>query len=307
MNKKRLITPIAMMIGIVLCTAARIFTISRTDMRIGSIVHGSEILCGALYFGVLAAAAVTAIIAVSPKKDTKDGETIPTRLDVSGGGAIAMGFGLLAVGLGAAYDAITSSQAVPASAIFMTLSFCFAAVFVIFGFVTLYKKEISRGLGFAYSFGGIFFVMRGIFCFMNHMVVAAIPEYLIDVLGSVLGGLLFAMAGKLFSGNEGRITRKMFCAWSVGAAVLTVSALLGTAAAKLFLGDEISRCIVLTSAQAAEYYEAVKGVDGYRLAFPSFANIGLGVFAVTAVLAVCLFGKEKPVSDDDPEKSEEAR
>jgi len=275
-------------------------------MRIGSIVHGSEILCSALYFGVLAAAAVTAIIAVSSKREGDDDAT-PTRLDVSGGGAVAMGFGLLAVGLGAAYDAIMSVKTGPASAAFMVVSFVFAAVFVVFGFTTLYKKEISPGLGFAYSFGGIFFVLRGIFCFMNHMVVAAVPEYLIDVLCSVFGGLLFAMAGKLFSGNEGRMTRKMFCAWSVGAAVLTVSALLGTAAAKLFLGGEISQCIVLTSAEAAEYYEMVKGVDGYRLAFPAFANIGLGVFAVTAVLAVCLFGKEKPVPNDNSDNSEEAR
>ncbi len=307
MNKKRLITPIVMIVGIVLCTAARVFTISRTDMGIGSIAHGSEILCSALYFGVLAAAAVTAIIAVSSKRDADDNEAVPTRLDVSGSGAVAMGFGLLAVGIGAAYDAITPLKNGLSSTIFTAVSFCFAAAFIAVGFITLYKKEISPGLGFTYSFGGIFFVLRGIFCFMNHMVVAAIPEYLIDVLGSVFGGMLFAMAGKLFSGNEGRRTRKMLCAWGVGAAVLTVSALLGTAAAKLFLGDEISQCIVLTSTKAAEYYQSVSGVNGYRLAFPAFANMGLGVFAVTVVFAVCLFGREKPVPTDNSDNIEEAR
>lgn len=307
MNKKRLITPIVMIVGIILCTAARVFTISRTDMSIGSIAHGSKILCNSLYFGVFAAAVAAAMIAVPSKRSAADDEVVPTRLDVSGGGAAAMGFGLLAVGIGAAYDAIMYLKTGLTSAIFMAISFCFAIAFIAVGFITLYKKEITPGLGFSFSFGGVFFVLRGIFCFMNHMVVAAIPEYLIEVLGCVFGGLLFAMAGKLFSGNEGRITRKMLCAWGVGAAVLTVSALLGTAAAKLFLGDEISQCIVLTSAKAAEYYESVNGVNGYRLAFPVFANMGLGIFAMTVVFAVCLSGKEKPITVENCDNTEEAR
>ncbi len=306
MNKKRLINPVVMMIGIVLCTAARVFVISRTDMRFGSIVHGYEVVCNLLYFGTLAAAAVSAaVFAVSPGKRSAEDDTVPTRFDVSGSGAVAVGFGLLAVGAGAVCDAVSMMKTDDSSGVFIAICFVFAAAFAIVAFYTLYKKEITPGLGFVYSFGGIYFVLRGIFCFMNRMVVSDVPEYTISVLSAVFGGLLFAAAGKLFSGNEGRITRRMFCVWSVGASVLTISALLGTAAAKLFLGDEISQCIVFTSADAAEYHELVKGVDGYRLAFPAFSDIGLGILAVTLVLAVCLFGKEKPIPNDSSENAEE--
>lgn len=287
-----------MCVGIVLCTAARVFTISQTDMKLGSINHGAGVLCNVLYYGVLVAAAVLA--AVFGVKGEKEPQTAPHR--ISGGGAVAMGFGLLALGLGVAYDAVLVQKTGIISTIFMIVSFAFAAAFVVASFVTLYNKEIAPALGFAYSFGGIFFVLRGIFCFMNRMAIATIPEYLIDVLCAVFGGVFFVMVGKLFSGNEGVLTRKMLLAWGTGAASLTLSALLGTAVAKLFLGEKISQWIVFTSKEAAKYFQAVQGVDGYRLAFPAFANIGLGIFTAATVIALSLSGKNSalPTADNQP-------
>lgn len=297
-----MITPAVMIIGIVLCTAARVFTISQTDMRFGSIVHGYEVVCNALYYGmILLSAVLAAVFAVPPARVSAESET-DARPDGFGGGTAAVGFGLLAVGAGAGCDALSMMGVF--SPIYVAVCIAFAAAFVITAFITLTKKEIPRGLGFAYSFGGIYFVLRGIFCFMNRMVVANVPEYLISVLSAVLGGLFFAMAGKLFSGNEGRMTRRMLCAWGVGTSVMTISATLGAAAAKLFLGDEISQCIVLTSADAAEYHELVRGVDGYRLACPAFSDIGLGVLALIVVIAVCLRGSEAAVSADIPEDND---
>lgn len=311
MIKKRMVTPLVMTAGIVLCAIARLFTISQTDMKLGSINHGYEIVCNAVYYGVLlAAAVVAAVFAVFPKRNAED-DTAGTflRLVVSGKSAVAVGFGLLAIGVGAAYDAVLTQNNGLVSLIFKAAGFAFAVLFVVCAFAALYKKEITPGLGFACSLGGIYFVLRGVFCFMNRMVVGGIPEYLIEVLCSVLGGVFFAVAGQLFTGNEGKLTRKMLCVWGVGAAVLPLSALLGTAAAKLFLGGEISGWIVFTSVEADKYFQSVRGADGYRLAFPAFANIGLGIFAVIMVLAVCIFAKEEPAKaaiseEQNPEQSE---
>ncbi len=323
MTKKRIVTPIVMIMGIVLCAVARLFMISRTDMKLGSISHDYEIVCNAVYYGVMAAAAVAAaIFARSPvsspeikqeENGEEDAPKIIPKLIISGKGAVAVGFGLLAVGLGAGYDAVLTENNGLVFTIFKIAGLAFAVMFIICAFTALYKKEINPGLGFACSFGGVYFVMRGVFCFMNRMVVAAIPEYLIEVLCSVLGAVFFVMVGQVFTGNEGKLTRKALCAWGVGASALSLSALIGTAAAKLFLGSEISERIVLTSVEADRYFQSVQGVDGYKLAFPAFANIGLGIFAVIVVLVVSLAPKEQlpeaavpeeQNSEQDPEGSE---
>lgn len=293
MIKKQLIPSVALCVGTLLCTAARVLTIAQTDMKLGSIKHGAGVLCNSLYFGVLIAMAVLAAVFAAPTNG-KMGKASPPRL--SGGGAVAVGFGLLALSCGTAYDAIFVTKIGIISTIFMIVSFAFAAVFAVLGFITLYKKEITPALGFAYSFGGIFFALRGIFCFMNRMAIATIPEYLLDVLSAVFGGIFFVMAGKLLSGNEGALTRKMIIAWGTGAAELTLSTFLGTAAAKLFLGKEVSQWIVLTSAEANRYFQSVQGLDGYKLAFPAFASVGLGILAAACVFALSLGAKdsEKP-------------
>lgn len=294
MIKKQLIPPVALCVGTLLCTAARVLTIAQTDMKLGSLKHGAGVLCNALYFGALIAAAIIAAVFAASGKD-KAGKANPQRL--SGRGAVAVGFGLLALGCGVAYDAIFVTKIGIISTIFMIVSFVFAAAFAVLGFVTLYKKEITPALGFAYSFGGVFFALRGIFCFMNRMAIATIPEYLLDVLSAVFGGIFFVMAGKLLSGNEGALTRKMIVAWGTGAAELTLSTFLGTAAAKLFLGKEVSQWIVLTSAEANRYFQSVQGMDGYRLAFPAFASVGLGVLAAACVIALSLNEKESEKPD----------
>lgn len=317
MTKKRMVTPIVMIAGIVLCAAARLFMISQTDMALGSINHGYEIVCNALYYGVMLAAAVAAAIfaaspAISPEKNRpenresnpdKDTPPVIPKLIISGKGAAAVGFGLLAVGLGAGYDAVLIENNGLVFTIFKIAGFVFAVMFIVCAFAALSKKEIKPGLGFACSLGGIYFVMRGVFCFMNRMVVAAVPEYLTEVLCSVLGGVLFVITGLVFTGNEGKCTRKMLCAWGVGSAALSLSALIGTAAAKLFLSG-ISERIVLTSVEADRYFQLVEGADGYKMAFPAFANIGLGIFAVIMVLTVCIFAKEEPAEAAVPEEQD---
>ncbi len=297
MAKKQLITPIVLAAGVILGSAARVFTISQTNMSIGVLEHKSELLCNVLFYGLIAITAVlAAVFAGTPDKNGKN-----KPFEMLAGGTTATGFGLLAVGVGAGYDAQTALKCMSGSVVYAVISFVFAAAFVVLAFIMLYKKEITPVMGFACSFGGVFCMIKGVFFFREHMVVATIPEYLIEALSVVFGGLFFIMLGKLLTGNEGRLTRRMLAAFGTASAVLTLSAFIGALSAKLFLGEEISQRIVVTHAQAVEHFQAMRGIDGYLLSFPSFANIGLGIFAAVMVIVV-RFTRNAKVS----EKSDKA-
>lgn len=308
MPKKCPITPVILIIGVVLCAAARTFAIAQTDMLYGSLNHGYEVICNVLFYGVLAASVIIGTISGSYPEKGKENAALK---GVSGKPAAAVGFGMLAVAVGVAYDAIFSAKSPYASTVYMIISYAFAAMFAVLGFVTLYKKAFSPALGFAYTFGGVFYVVKGIFFFRSHMVVSAIPEYLIEGMTCVLGGLFFVMAGKLLSGNEGRFTRKTLNVWGISSTVLTLSSFLGTAAAKLVLGEEISQRIVFTSAQAEQNFQEAHGTDGYWLAFPSLAAVGLGIVAAAVVIAVNISCKAEnadcsvKTKNDDSVKSDE--
>lgn len=283
MPKKCPVTPIVMVIAVVLCAAARVFAISKTDMMYGSLNHGYEIVCNVLFYGVIVTASVIGTVFGSyPKK----GEEKAALSNMSGKPAVAVGFGMLVAAVCIAYDAVFSAKSPYASVVFMIISYAFAAMFAVVGFVTLYKKSFAPALGFAYSFGGVFYVVKGIFFFRSHMVVAAIPEYVIEGMTCVLGGLFFVMAGRLLSGNVERFTGKMLNVWGMFSAVLTLSAFIGTVVAKPVLDDEISQRIVFTSAEAEQYFQAAHGTGGYWLAFPSLAAVGLGVMAAITVISM---------------------
>lgn len=289
MAKKHLITPIVLAVGIVLCSAARVFAISQTNMTIGVLNHNTAVLCNVLFYGLVAVTAILAAVFVNTVKG--DNEKQPIR--ISDGGSTAVGFGLMAAGVGIGYDAVLSMKCPSGSTVFMIIGFVFAAAFVALAFITLYKKEITAGMGFATSFGGVFCVLKGVFFFREHMVVATIPEYLIEALSTVIGGLFFVMAGKLLTGNEGRFTRKMFVVYGSAVSALSLSALLGAATAKLFLGEAVSEKIAFTHTQAVRYFQLMQGIDGYMLSFPAFANIGVGILAAIMVIAVSLNRKSE--------------
>lgn len=293
MAKKHLITPIVLVVGIVLCSAARAFAISQTNMAIGVLNHNSAVLCNVLFYGLIAATAVLAAVFSDTAKT--DGEKGQFRM--SGLGSTMVGFGLMAAGIGIGYDALLSMKCPSGSTVFMVISFVFAAAFVALAFIMLYKKEITAGMGFACSFGGVFCVLKGVFYFREHMVVATIPEYLIEALSTVLGGLFFVMAGKLLTGNEGRFTRKMLLAYSSALSALTLSALFGAVVAKLFFSEAISQKIAFTHVQAVQHFQSMQGIDAYMLAFPALANVGLGVLATVMVIAISLNRKSQSALD----------
>lgn len=279
------ITPIIIAAGVVLGTAARVFAISRTDMTTGFLFRDTALLCNILYYGVIILTAAAAVI--SSHIDGKRGVCGTMELKPSSKLSAAVGFGLLAVALCACYDGMGETKAFTPTGFMVFVDFAFAAALGIIAFVTLYMKEFKPGLGFSYVIGGIYFACRGIYCFMSRMVITAVPEYIIDCLTVICGAVFFVMFARLFSGNGGKTSVKAFFAWGAVTCVMTLSSFLGAAVSKLLLSSEISERIVFSANEAEFYFQALHGVDAYKMAFPPLPNAALGVFSAIAMIAVC--------------------
>lgn len=279
MNKGK-ITLIMLCVGVVSASASRAFVISKTDMRSGTVFDGNEVLCNILYLGaILLTAAVCAAIWL------KDSDAEVT--GYSGKGALLIGFGLLIAAAGIGYEGIVEQASLTPSGFVIFADFFFASLLCVIAFITLYLKEFKPVLGFVYVFGGLYCVLRGVFCFMDHMVVTAVPEYFINCTISICSALFFLALARILSGNTGKLTKAAFFGWGVGTVVTAFSACIGAVTAKLFIPN-ISDRIVFFAADAEYYYQSLNGNDAYQLAFPSVADIGIGIFALAAVIAVCL-------------------
>lgn len=299
MRKNGIILPIITAAGVVLGTAARMLGIARTDMKTGLLNHDSTLLCNLLYYGAILLTAVCAALVAGFGEN--GGLRKAKASDIVDGKAIAFGAGLLLIALCAAYEGISqfdqlggngSGGGLNPSVFLMIIDLAFALILGIIAFVTLYKKEFKPGLGFSYAFGGLYFVARGIYCFMNRMAIATFPEYLIEALSVVLGALFFVMAGKLLSGNEGRLTKNFFCGWGAAVSAMTLSSAIATGLAKLFFSEEISLRIVFSAAEAERNFQFLHGIDAYYLAFPPLVHIAVGVFAFAGICALCSAGSQ---------------
>lgn len=293
MNKTR-IALVTAAVGIVLAAAARVFMISRTDMTVGTLFHDTSLLCNILYYGIVVLAAVGA--AISSHIDEKRG-FCAADMKPSVKGAIAIGFGLIVIAVCAGYDGMGEMNAFTPTGFLIAADFIFAAILCIIAFCVLYMKEFRPGLGFAFVLGGIYYVCRGIYCFMSRMVITTVPEYLADCLTTVCGAVFFVMLARLLSGNGGKMSIKAFFAWGTATCVISLSTLLGAAASKLFLPSEISERIVFSANDAENYFQALHGIDAYKMAFPPLPIIALGVFAAAAMLAVSFSEKQETTTD----------
>lgn len=280
--RKIRITPFVIAAGIVLGTAARVFAVSRTDIKTGLLFHDTELVCNLLYYGIIMLTVVGAII--SSHIDTKRGVCGTAEIKPSAGACIAVGFGLVAVALCACYDGINEMDAFTPTGFIILIDFIAAAVLCIIAFCTLYSKRFSPALGFVYIFGGGYYVCRGIYCFMIRMAITTIPEYLIDCLTTICGAVFFVMFARLFSGNGGKLTIKAFFAWGTMTCVIAFSSFLGAAVSKLL--PEVSERIVFSANQAEYYFQSLYGIDAYHMAFPPMPNLAVGVFAAVSMIAV---------------------
>lgn len=278
-------TLIAVGVGTVLASAARLFAIFKTDMNTGLLAHGYEVLCNVLYFGAVLLTAVVCALFWIKERDYE-----VSRLE--GRGAIIIGFGLLAAAFFAGNEGVLELSALTPSGFLIFVDFFFAAALGIIAFITLYNKQYKPWLGFVYSFGGIYCALRGISLFMNRMVVTAIPEYLINGLLAVGGALFFLMLSRVLSGNSGKLTAAALIGVSAGVGSMAISAYIGAGLAKLMLRGELADRIVFSANNAELYYQAMKGRDAYQMALPSLADGAVGVLAVLTIIAFCLSEKK---------------
>lgn len=271
--------------GTVACTAAMLPIISKMNIKTGVLPRDNALLCYLLYFGIMLVCAVLTAI-FGGKNDKSDASESP----VSGSWTIAMGFGLLLLAICSAQEGIAEIGTVIPLKFLTALDFVGTVLFAVMAFATLSKKTIPAWLGFMYSFGGAYFVVRGMCCFVSRMAVVTFPEYLIECLGTLICGMFFAFAAKVFTGNGGRFTRAAFCFLGTAIAELTISSCLGTLAAKLFLPEEISGRIVFTAGEAEAMFQNLHGIDAYYMSLPTFVHTAAGIFAAVCVAAL-LFGR----------------
>lgn len=282
--------------GFVLCLAARLVTILFfTDMNTGFLTHGSEILCNLLNYGFLAAAAIAAGVLLRKE---------PKGVKPSENGCLAIGFLTLLAALCAGYEGITETSALSPSVFLIISDFVGAVYMAALAFVLLYKKEFTPALGFCYSIVGVYCIFRGISVFMNRMVIAAVPEYLAEVLEIVFLALFFAMFARLFSGNEEKLTKPMMFISGVGAAILTLSSSLGVIFSKLFAPAEIAERISASANYAEVIYQNNHGRDGYIMTFTPFVNMALGLLAVVAIVVTLKSAKAEEPAEPDTQSEE---
>ena len=279
--------------GFVLCLAARLVTILFfTDMNTGFLTHGSEILCNLLNFGILSAAAIAAGILLRKEK----GIAV-----LSEKSCLVIGFLTLISGICAGFEGIMETSALSPSLFLIITDFVGAVFMTALAFVILYKKQFSAALGFCYSIIGVYCVFRGIYVFMNRMVIAAVPEYLAEVLEIALLALFFAMLARVLSGNEEKLTMPMMFVSGVGAAILTLSTSLGVILSKLFALAEIADRITASAKEAEVFYQNNHGRDGYMMTFTPFVNMALALLAAAAVVIVIKAAKREE-TPAEPEK-----
>lgn len=293
--KKTRITPIVIAVGAVLAAAARVFAVSRIDMTVGTLFHDTSLLCNILYYGIVALTAAAAMI--SSHIDGKRGACGTVDIKPGAVSTIAVGFCLLAVAICAGYDGIGETKALTPTSFLVMVDMIFAAVLCIIAFVTLYMKEFKPGLGFSFIFGGLYYVCRGISCFMSRMAITTVPEYLAECLTTICGAVFFVIFARLFSGNGGKLTIKAFFAWGTATFVMAASTYLGAAASKLLLPSEISERIVFSANEAEIYFQTLHGIDAYKMAFPPLPIAALGVFAAAAMLIVSFSESQKDTID----------
>lgn len=295
MKKNGKITLAVLTAGTILSLAVRIYVIvAHTDMTTGFLYHGEELLCNILYYGIIAAAAVTAIF--TARVDEKNGVGERTASDIGSAGVAMIGFLTLIAGLFAAYEGMKEIKAITPTKFLIAVDFLFALVLIIIAFATLYKKKFTPGLGYSYSLIGAYCTCRGIYCFMSRMAIVTVPEYLIECLSLIGMSVFFVLLGRFLSGNETKHTRKAACFWGVGTAVITLSSALGTLIARAVAPEEIRVRIVFTSYDAESFRQASAGVDAYKMVATPWVNLFLGALIVAAL--VTMFLRSAPKSED---------
>lgn len=297
MRKSGRATLIVMIAGLVLCTLTRVYTIvAGTDMTMGFFYHDSELLCNILYYGLITAVAVAAMIAAHIDQRGAFGEV--EAADIVNSRAAVIGFGMLTLALCAGYEGLKETKNILPSSRLILSDFIFAAAAAALAFVILYMKEFKPALGFFMALGGVYYTMRGINCFNMRMVITSIPEYLIEGMSTVGASVTFILLAKFLSGNSGKLTKTALCGWGTATAVLNLSSAGATVLAGVLAPGDVSERIVASANEALLYFQTSAGTEPYKMAYTPFMDVLTGLF-IGAALTVILFARhvERPTEN----------
>ena len=278
--------------GFLLALVVRIFQIIVcTDMNTGFLYHDNNFFedYGFYIVAVLSAAGALFGAIVDSKRDLGGFGAE----DIFGGRAAAIGFAMLLTGMCAAYEGYPEMKALSPSSFVIFVDFAFGAAMVIIAFITLYQKEFKPALGFSYFVTALYFTLRGVNIFLEKMVITTVPEYVIECICVIGGGVFFMLLAKFLSGNAQKNTKKALCAWGVPVAVMTLGSALATIISGFVAPAETAERITASKYTAELYYQVNGGNDAYMMVYTPWVNVAMGVFI--AVVLIVLFMKPKEI------------
>jgi len=138
------------------------------------------------------------------------------------------------------YEGYMQTQSITPSAFLIFVGFLCGMATIIVSFIILYKKVVTPTLGFCLVIPAAYYTLRGIGVFLDRMVVAAIPEYLIECLSYIGAAVFFMQLAKLLTGNESKTTRVIVSVVGLTTALMILSSAFAVIAADLFFPDAAS-------------------------------------------------------------------
>lgn len=305
MKKNSMLSLILAVPAFILCLAVRFLQLAGgTDMETGFLNNENGFLINFGFYGLLIitfGAAVALNILDKKKTGAFFENEISGFVDAK---AVMLGFPLIIAGALAAYEGYMQMNTLTPSGFLIFVDLLFGVAILVQGFVILYKKEITPALGFSLVIPAIYYTLRGISIFLDRMVVASVPEYLIECLHIIGAAVFFMMLAKLLSGNEGKNTRLALCAVGITTSVMTLSSSIATILADIIDPYGVSERIVSTADEAERAAQALysKNLNGYHMAYTPWVDVVIAACIILTLAA--LYIKNKPVASKEEAPAE---
>ncbi|MGN0651025.1 MAG: hypothetical protein ACI4KM_11355 [Oscillospiraceae bacterium] len=292
----------ALIPAFVLCFAVRLVQIlAGTDMNTGFMYDDCGFLLKYGYYGliILTAAALVALVILDIKRGSSL-EAADSEKFVDGR-AVMAAFPMLIMGALTIYEGVIEMRAITPSALLIFTDFVLGGLVTLTAFITLYKKEIKRLLGFSYAAGALLFLMRLMCYFMDQMAVASIPERLINCLAPAFATVFFMQLARLLCGAKQKKTTGSLVVLGGTGAVLILSSALATITAGLVAPEEIASRITNDSYKAELFKQVAFGKNYYMMQWMSWVDVLFAVMALLVIVVLYLRPAKQEISDDEQE------
>lgn len=312
MKNNSIISLIAAIPAFILCTVVRYIQIAGgTDFTSGFLKNENGFLINYGFYG-LVILTLAAVVALGLYDKKKGGALYTNELPscLTDAKAVMIGFPLVIVGSLAAYEGYAQVNSLTPSGFLIFIDFVFGGAMLIQGFVILYKKEMGVGQGFSLIIPALYYTLRGVGVFLDRMVVASVPEYLIQCLSIIGFASFFMLLSKLLSGNEAKHTRTALTAVGASTAVMALSSATATILADLTDPYGLSARIVSSAAEAERLTQIdlqYGSAEYYFMAYMPWVDVAMaaGILLTLAALFMKASPAEKSVSEAAEDSSEE--